>query len=91
MSEASDPNMELFDMADEFIAIANRLLEEEKDLGTVSTALRYAAARFSAYEAARRSGDLAEDREKARGWFTGQFETMLLENIDQHIASQSRE
>ena len=38
-------NMAIFDMADEFIAVANRLLEEEhKDLGQISAAIRYAAA-----------------------------------------------
>ncbi|MBB3104879.1 DUF3144 domain-containing protein [Azomonas macrocytogenes] len=84
MSEQAN-NMEIFDMADEFIAIANRLLEEEKDLGKISAAIRYAAARFSAYEAARRSGDLATDKEKATIWFTEQFEKMLVENLDQHI------
>ena len=41
--------MSILDMADEFIAVANRMLEEEgKDLGHISTAIRYAAARFSA-------------------------------------------
>ncbi len=83
MTNAHD--MEIFDMADEFIAVANRLLEEEKDLGKVSAAIRFAAARFSAYEAARRSGDLTLDKEKARIWFTEQFEKMLVENIEQHI------
>jgi len=78
--------MAIFDMADEFIAVANRLLEDEhKDLGKISTAIRYAAARFSAYEAARRSGDLSADKDKARAWFTEQFERMVTENLVQHI------
>ncbi|MEE4464998.1 DUF3144 domain-containing protein [Azotobacter chroococcum] len=79
-------NMEIFDMADEFIAVANRLLEEEqKDLGQISAAIRYAAARFSAHEAACRSGDLSVDKEKAFNWYTEQFSKMLNENLDQHI------
>lgn len=84
-------DMAIFDMADEFIAVANRLLEEEhKDLGKISAAIRYAAARFSAHEAAFRSGDLAEDKEKARAWYTDQFNRMVTENLDQHLAmSQS--
>lgn len=79
-------NMEIFDMADEFIAVANRLLEEEqKDLGHISAAIRYAAARFSAHEAACRSGDLSADKEKAHSWYSDQFNRMLEENLDQHI------
>lgn len=79
-------DMAIFDMADEFIAVANRLLEEEhKDLGKISAAIRYAAARFSAHEAAYRSGDLAADKEKARTWYTEQFDKMVTENLDQHI------
>ena len=79
-------DMAIFDMAEEFIAVANRLLEEEhKDLGKISAAIRYAAARFSAHEAACRSGDLAADKDKARSWYTEQFEKMVTENLDQHI------
>lgn len=79
-------DMAIFDMADEFIAVANRLLEDEhKDLGKISAAIRYAAARFSAHEAACRSGDLAADKDKARAWYTEQFERMVTENLDQHV------
>ncbi len=79
-------DMAIFDMADEFIAVANRLLEEErKDLGKISAAIRYAAARFSAHEAACRSADLAADKDKARIWYTEQFEKMVTENLDQHL------
>ena len=77
----------ILDMADEFIAVANRLLEEEgKDLGHISTAIRYAAARFSAHEAACRSADLAADKPKAEQWYGQQFGNMLSENLEQHIA-----
>lgn len=84
---SSNPvEMEIFNMADEFIAVANRLLEEEgKDLGRISSAIRYAAARFSAHEASCRSGDLAADKEKAQTWYGDQFDRMLAENLDQHI------
>lgn len=83
--------MAVFDMADEFIAVANRLLEEEhKDLGQISAAIRYAAARFSAHEAACRSGDLAADKDKAQTWYTDQFNRMVVENLDQHIEMSQR-
>ncbi|MFC3606375.1 DUF3144 domain-containing protein [Stutzerimonas tarimensis] len=78
--------MEILDMADEFIAVANRLLEEQgKDLGHISAAIRFAAARFSAHEAACRSGDLALDKEKAETWYTDQFNQMVRENLEQHL------
>lgn len=81
--------MEIFDMADEFIAVANRLLEESPQrLGHISTALRYAAARFSAHEASYKSADLVADKAKAQTWYTEQFNRMLGENLDQHIESE---
>ncbi len=83
--------MAILDMADEFIAVANRLLEEEgKDLGHISTAIRYAAARFSAHEAACRSADLVADKDKAEKWYGDQFSHMLTENLDQHISMRQQ-
>lgn len=82
--------MEIYNLADEFISVANRLLEEEgRDLGRISSAFRYAAARFSAHEASCRSGDLAQDREKAHAWYADQFSRMVGENLDQHIRVQA--
>lgn len=81
-----ETQMQILDMADEFIAVANRLLEEEgKDLGQISAAIRFAASRFSAHEASLRSGDLSADSEKAHQWYSEQFSGMLKENLDQHI------
>lgn len=83
--------MAILDMADEFIAVANRLLEEEgKDLGQISTAIRYAAARFSAHEASCRSADLVADKPKAEQWYGEQFGSMLSENLEQHIAMREQ-
>lgn len=91
MSETS-MELEILDMADEFIAVANRLLEENrKDLGYISTALRYAAARFSAHEASYKSADLAADRDKAQTWYVEQFNRMLGENLDQRIEAMQQQ
>lgn len=77
---------EMFDMADKFIAAANQLLaENEEALGKISVAFRYAAARFSAHEAARGSGDLETDKDKALEWYANQFQEMLSQNLDQYI------
>ncbi|MEH6442752.1 MAG: DUF3144 domain-containing protein [Oceanospirillaceae bacterium] len=76
----------LFKMADEFINIANRLVEQEgKEIGEVGAALRYAAARFNAHEAAFKAKDLAAERSDALAWFSSQYTEMLEENLDQHI------
>ena len=79
-------DFEMFDMADEFIAIANRLVDEDnQNLGRVGAAIRYAAARFNAHEASHKSDDLNNDKEDAVSWFTDQYKSMLVENIDEHI------
>lgn len=79
----------ILDMADELIAVANRLLEEDgRDLTHISTALRYAAARFSAHEVACRSRDIQADREQAEQWYCQQFRHMLLKNLDEQAGRQ---
>ena len=83
---------ELFDMADQFIAVANRLVQEnDQDLAKVGAAFRYAAARFSAHEVSLKSENLAEEKVKALAWFTEQYNIMLDKNLDQYIALQQRE
>ena len=78
--------LELFDMADQFIDVANRLVEEHgQELGRVGAAIRYAAARFNAHEASYKSDDLEADKEDALSWFTEQYRKMLIDNIDEHI------
>ena len=79
-------DLEIFDMADQFIEVANRLvLEQGQKLGRVGAAIRYAAARFNAHEASYKSDDLEADKEDALSWFTDQYRKMLIENIDEHI------
>jgi hypothetical protein len=76
----------LFKLADEFINLANDMVtEQNKDLQDVGSALRYAAARFTAHETAYNSKDLAGERDEAVAWFLKQYSEMLEENFDQHI------
>jgi hypothetical protein len=83
---------ELFEMADQFIAVANRLVQENsQNLPKVGAAFRYAAARFSAHEASLHSENLAEEKIKALAWFTEQYNSMLQNNLDQYIALQQAE
>jgi hypothetical protein len=74
----------IFDMADQFIAIANELIKSQ-DIGTVGASFRYAAARFAAFEADQKSDDLAKHKEHALAWFVDEYRKMLLENIDELI------
>lgn len=78
--------LEISEMADEFIAVGNKLVRESKqDVGRVSAAFRYAAARFNAHDAFSKSKDLANDKDNAINWYTEQYRKMLTENIDQLI------
>lgn len=71
-------------MADQFIALSNELIKQHA-VGDVGAAVRYAAARFAAYEADLQSPNLSKDREYVLTWFTKEYNSMLLENIDEHI------
>ncbi len=86
MSEQANGNS-LYQLADQFIALANELAQEEQDVGKVGTALRFAAARFNAFEAAIKSADLAAEKDNALEWFSSEFKEMLSDNLDDHIAN----
>ncbi|QIR13737.1 DUF3144 domain-containing protein [Shewanella aestuarii] len=83
----SEPKSELtmYQLADQFIALANQLSQQENDIGKVGTALRYAASRYNAFEAAVKSSDLAAEKDNALAWFTNEFKEMLNENLEDHI------
>ncbi|MCL1036086.1 DUF3144 domain-containing protein [Shewanella submarina] len=86
MSEQAN-GKSLYQLADQFIALANELAQEEQDVGKVGTALRFAAARFNAFEAAIKSADLAAEKDNALEWFASEFKEMLSDNLDDHIAN----
>jgi hypothetical protein len=81
-----NPNQDvsLRSVADQFIALANELAKDG-DRGTVGMAIRYAAARYNAFEASMSSYDLIRDKEKILDMFSDDYKKMLLENIDDHI------
>jgi len=90
MSEQSAPQeaqsaTTIYKLADQFIALANQLSQTENDIGKVGTALRYAAARYNAFEAAIKSSDLAAEKDNALAWFSNEFKEMLNENLEDHI------
>ncbi|GGQ18165.1 DUF3144 domain-containing protein [Shewanella litoralis] len=77
----------MYQIADQFIALANQLSQQENDIGKVGTAMRFASARFNAFEAAIKSTDLAAEKDNALEWFSNEFKAMLNENLDDHIAN----
>ncbi|QNV04453.1 DUF3144 domain-containing protein [Shewanella algae] len=85
----SDDNNQttIFQLADQFIALANELTQQEGDVGKVGTALRFAAARFNAFEAAIKSADLGAEKANALEWFTAEYRDMLDDNLEDHIAN----
>ncbi|MCH1923904.1 DUF3144 domain-containing protein [Shewanella sp. C32] len=77
----------IFELADQFIALANELSQTEQDVGKVGTALRFAAARYNAFEAAIKSSDLAKEKDSALEWFSNEYREMLQDNLQDHIAN----
>ncbi|QSX34395.1 DUF3144 domain-containing protein [Shewanella avicenniae] len=77
----------IFELADQFIALANELSQAEQDVGKVGTALRFAAARYNAFEAAIKSSDLANEKDSALDWFSNEYREMLQDNLEDHIAN----
>ncbi|WP_153912752.1 DUF3144 domain-containing protein [Shewanella sp. TC10] len=75
----------MYQLADQFIALANQLGQTENDIGKVGTALRFAAARYNAFEAAVKSSNLEAEKENALSWFTEEYKGMLNENLNDHI------
>ncbi|MDB2387115.1 DUF3144 domain-containing protein [Shewanella sp.] len=75
----------IFEIADQFIALANELTAKEQDVGKVGTALRFAAARFNAFEASLKSADLSAEKDNALEWFGNEYKAMLKDNLEDHI------
>ncbi|GLS82427.1 DUF3144 domain-containing protein [Paraferrimonas haliotis] len=81
----------MYQLADEFIALANKLFQEEKDIGKAGAAIRFAAARFNAFEASLKAQDLSKEKEHALEWFVNEYKQMMEVNLDDHIAMAARE
>lgn len=104
MSDTLSPaEVSLFELANQFIEVANRLLEEDKDLGEVANAFRYAAARFTAHETTLRLADYFAANAQLPGLpspdqakqelvakFTETFKDMLDDNLSEHIDALSQ-
>jgi hypothetical protein len=77
-----------WDLADSFIQLANTHLNEAKP-SKVSASALFAASRFNAFvitAATESKEQLIAEKEAAIAYFLGQYETMLRENLDEHLA-----
>jgi len=79
----------MFDYADKFINLANEMSKSDKS-GNVGVAIRYAAARYSAFEASMRTDNLAEDKDKQLQDFVDVFTDMLRVNLEDYIKVLSK-
>lgn len=83
----------LFNAADQFISQANALAQQDAS-GNVGAGLRFAAARYSAFEAANSSASLAAEKARVIESIVDDFRRMLDHNIDdyiRHLAERDRE
>jgi len=79
---------EFWDLADSFIQLANTHLDKVKP-SRVSASALFAAARFNAFviaAATESKEQLIAEREAAIAYFLNQYESMLRENLDEHLA-----
>ena len=79
----------LYKIADQFISQANTLTDST-DLATLAAGLRYAAARFAAFEASLQTDDLHSHKAEALDAYLNEFRTMLDVNLEQYIEQQSK-
>ena len=87
MDQKSDK--ELYDNADKFIDLANEM-SKTVNSADIGVAIRYAAARYSAFEASMRTKNLADDKDKHLQFFTSTFTEMLQMNFEEYINLQSK-
>jgi hypothetical protein len=78
----------IYGYADKFINLANEMAKSDRS-GNVGIAIRYAAARYCAYEASMRTNNLAEDKDKQLQDFVDVFTDMLRTNLEDYIKTQS--
>lgn len=89
---AQKPDDAFFDRADAHIELANQQVAGT-DNGKVSASMLYATARFNTWVAAsgyRTGKSMAEDREKIRDYFVGEYVKMLEDHLDDYIGNFDR-
>ena len=83
MSEEKS-GLSMYDLANKYIDLANDLSKVDQS-GNVGMALRYSAARYSAFEASMRNENLADDKEQIIDIYLEDYRRMLSDNMDEYI------
>ncbi len=83
-----DREKTMYSNADKFINLANELVKSDES-GGIGVAIRYAAARYSAFEASMRTNNLAEEKDTQSQLFIYEFSNMLQINIEDYAKRQS--
>ena len=79
---------EFYDRADEHIHLSNRQISDKVTRGKVSASFLYSAARFNAWLSAtgfKNSEEMAAAKEETIEYFRGEYEEMLIENLNDYI------
>jgi Protein of unknown function (DUF3144) len=84
-----DREKTMYANADKFINLANELVKSDES-GGIGVAIRYAAARYSAFEASMRTSNLAEEKDTQLELFSKEFKNMLQINIEDYARRQSQ-
>ena len=82
-----DDGKAMYDIADKFINLANELSKSDNS-GSVGVGLRYAAARYCAFEESLQTGNLNEDMDKHLEFFVNAFTKMLRMNLEEYSKIQ---
>lgn len=80
----------LYDTADKFINLANILVQEDNS-GTVGSGMRFASARFSAFEISTSGRDLVKEKDALIEELLADYKLMLEENFHVYIHHQHQE
>jgi hypothetical protein len=75
---------QFYKCADEFINLANDLAKDDNS-GKVGAALRFAASRYSSFEASMKTKDLAGEKESVKKSLLDDYALMLDENLETYI------
>jgi len=75
---------DIYNYADKFINLANEMCKSDNS-GAVGVGLRFAAARYCAFEASLQTDNLVADKDKHLQYFTNVFKKMLEQNLDNYI------
>ena len=71
-----DKEKTMYTNADKFINLANELAKSDES-GGIGVAIRYAAARYSAFEASIRTNNLTEEKDTQLQLFTNEFSNII--------------